>query len=91
MFLYIFQIVVNSRYARPTIRKYGFKIEDTGFMYLIETPTNVRIQWFHTTGVLVIELNATSDPKSMGLCGKQTQSPLLLAVAGSSFNWCLWL
>ncbi|KAJ6665054.1 hypothetical protein lerEdw1_005285 [Lerista edwardsae] len=63
------KIVVNSRYAWPTIRKYGFKIEDTGFMYLIETPTHVRIQWFHTTGVMVIELNATSDPKAMGLCG----------------------
>ncbi|XP_062974484.1 otogelin [Elgaria multicarinata webbii] len=63
------KIAVNSRYAWPTIRKYGFKIEDTGFMYTIETPANIRIQWFHTTGVMVIELNATTDPKAMGLCG----------------------
>uniref|UniRef100_G1K880 Otogelin n=1 Tax=Anolis carolinensis TaxID=28377 RepID=G1K880_ANOCA len=63
------KIAVNSRYAWPTVRKYGFKIEDTGFMYFIETPTNIKIQWFHTTGVMVIEFNATSVPKSMGLCG----------------------
>nr|XP_056707924.1 otogelin [Euleptes europaea] len=63
------KIAVNSRYAWPTVRKYGFKIEDTGFMYFIETPTSIRIQWFHTTGVMVIELNATSVPKANGLCG----------------------
>ncbi|XP_061466216.1 otogelin isoform X3 [Rhineura floridana] len=62
-------IAVNSRYAWPTVRKYGFKIEDNGFMYIIETPTNIRIQWFHTTGMMVIELNTTNDPKAMGLCG----------------------
>uniref|UniRef100_A0ACB8G3D6 Uncharacterized protein n=1 Tax=Sphaerodactylus townsendi TaxID=933632 RepID=A0ACB8G3D6_9SAUR len=63
------KIAVNSRYAWPTVRKYGFKIEDTGFMYLIETPTSIRIQWFHNTGVMVIELNATSNSKANGLCG----------------------
>uniref|UniRef100_K7FTZ5 Otogelin n=1 Tax=Pelodiscus sinensis TaxID=13735 RepID=K7FTZ5_PELSI len=63
------KITVNSRYAWPTVRKYGFKIEDTGFMYLIETPTNIRIQWFHSTGVLIIKSNTTSEPKALGLCG----------------------
>nr|XP_060610964.1 otogelin [Anolis sagrei ordinatus] len=63
------KIAVNSRYAWPTVRKYGFKIEDTGFMYFIETPTNIKIQWFHTTGLMVIEFNATRVQKSMGLCG----------------------
>ncbi|XP_054825974.1 otogelin [Eublepharis macularius] len=63
------KIAVNSRYAWPTVRKYGFKIEDTGFMYFIETPTSIKIQWFHTTGLMVIQLNATSDPKANGLCG----------------------
>ncbi|XP_074853854.1 otogelin [Carettochelys insculpta] len=63
------KITINSRYAWPTVRKYGFKIEDTGFMYLIETPTNMKIQWFHSTGVLIIELNTTSEPKPLGLCG----------------------
>uniref|UniRef100_A0A670XNK2 Otogelin n=1 Tax=Pseudonaja textilis TaxID=8673 RepID=A0A670XNK2_PSETE len=63
------KIVVNSKYAWPTVKKYGFKIEDTGFMYLIKTPTNTKIQWFHNTGMMIIEYNATSDKKTMGLCG----------------------
>uniref|UniRef100_A0A8C3HX01 Otogelin n=1 Tax=Chrysemys picta bellii TaxID=8478 RepID=A0A8C3HX01_CHRPI len=63
------KITVNSRYAWPTVRKYGFKIEDTGFMYTIETPTNIRIQWFHSTGMVIIESNTTSEPKVLGLCG----------------------
>uniref|UniRef100_A0A8C0GJ61 Otogelin n=1 Tax=Chelonoidis abingdonii TaxID=106734 RepID=A0A8C0GJ61_CHEAB len=63
------KITVNSRYAWPTVRKYGFKIEDTGFMYVIETPTNIRIQWFHSTGMMIIESNTTSEPKVLGLCG----------------------
>uniref|UniRef100_A0A8C5S979 Otogelin n=1 Tax=Laticauda laticaudata TaxID=8630 RepID=A0A8C5S979_LATLA len=63
------KIVVNSKYAWPTVKKYGFKIEDTGFMYLIKTPTNTKIQWFHNTGMMIIEHNATSDKKTMGLCG----------------------
>uniref|UniRef100_A0A8C8SMQ0 Otogelin n=1 Tax=Pelusios castaneus TaxID=367368 RepID=A0A8C8SMQ0_9SAUR len=63
------RITVNSRYAWPTVRKYGFKIEDTGFTYVIETPTNIRIQWFHSTGVVIIESNTTSEPKPVGLCG----------------------
>lgn len=64
--------MINSKYAWPTIKKYGFKIEDTGFMYLIKTPTNTKIQWFHNTGMMIIEHNATSDQKTMGLCGKLT-------------------
>lgn len=41
-------------------------------MYLIKTPTNTKIQWFHNTGMMIIEHNATSDQKTMGLCGKLT-------------------
>ncbi|XP_053305200.1 otogelin [Spea bombifrons] len=63
------KVTVNSRYAWPMIRKYGYKIVDTGNMYLIDTPTNVKIQWFHSTGLMIIESNATSKPTSMGLCG----------------------
>ncbi|KGL77287.1 Otogelin, partial [Tinamus guttatus] len=61
--------VVNSRIAWPTIRKYGYKIKDSGFKYAIETPTNIRIQWFHNTGVMIIEFNRTREPKALGLCG----------------------
>ncbi|XP_075692908.1 otogelin [Rhinoderma darwinii] len=63
------KVVVNSRNAWPMVRKYGYKIVDTGHMYLIDTPSDVKIQWFHSTGLMIIESNSTSKPTSMGLCG----------------------
>ncbi|XP_010118204.1 PREDICTED: otogelin, partial [Chlamydotis macqueenii] len=63
------KITVNSRSAWPTVRKYGYKIEDSGFKYAVETPTKIRIQWFHNTGVMIIEVNSTQEPRALGLCG----------------------
>ncbi|NXN80297.1 OTOG protein, partial [Bombycilla garrulus] len=63
------KITVNSRSAWPTVRKYGYKVEDSGFKYAVETPTKIRIQWFHDTGVMIIELNSTREPRALGLCG----------------------
>ncbi|XP_069624287.1 otogelin [Ranitomeya imitator] len=63
------KVAVNSRNAWPMVRKYGYKIVDTGNMYLIDTPSAVQIQWFHSTGLMIIESNSTSKPSSMGLCG----------------------
>ncbi|NWS36559.1 OTOG protein, partial [Polioptila caerulea] len=63
------KITVNSRSAWPTVRKYGYKIEDSGFKYAVETPTKIKIQWFHNTGVMIIELNSTREPGALGLCG----------------------
>ncbi|NXF16921.1 OTOG protein, partial [Rhodinocichla rosea] len=63
------KITVNSRSAWPTVRKYGYKVEDSGFKYAVETPTKIRIQWFHNTGVMIIELNNTREPRALGLCG----------------------
>ncbi|XP_075044607.1 otogelin [Mixophyes fleayi] len=63
------KVAVNSRKAWPMVRKYGYKIVDTGNMYLIDTPSNVKIQWFHSTGLMIIESNSTSKPTAMGLCG----------------------
>ncbi|RLW10114.1 hypothetical protein DV515_00002473 [Chloebia gouldiae] len=63
------KITVNSRSAWPTVRKYGYKVEDSGFKYAVETPTKIRIQWFHNTGVMIIELNSTREPRALGLCG----------------------
>ncbi|KAM6133318.1 otogelin [Phoenicopterus ruber ruber] len=63
------KITVNSRFAWPTVRKYGYKVEDSGFKYAVETPTKIRIQWFHNTGVMIIEFNNTREPRALGLCG----------------------
>ncbi|XP_041445566.1 otogelin [Xenopus laevis] len=63
------KVAVNGRYAWPMVRKYGYKIVDTGNMYLIDTPGNVKIQWFHSSGLMIIESNSTNKLPSMGLCG----------------------
>ncbi|NWX12921.1 OTOG protein, partial [Aegotheles bennettii] len=75
------KITVNSRFAWPTIRKYGYKVEDSGFKYAVETPTKIRIQWFHSTGVMIIEFNRTKEPKGLGLCGfcdRSSENDLML-------------
>ncbi|KAM9278150.1 otogelin [Morus bassanus] len=63
------KITVNARFAWPTVRKYGYKVEDSGFKYAVETPTKIRIQWFHSTGVMIIEFNSTREARALGLCG----------------------
>nr|XP_033784676.1 otogelin [Geotrypetes seraphini] len=63
------RVTVNSKQAWPTVIKHGYKVVDTGNMYVIDTPTNVRIQWFHSTGLMVIHSNATSKSAATGLCG----------------------
>ncbi|XP_060714805.1 otogelin [Tachysurus vachellii] len=64
------RVYVNSRYATPRLKKYGFEILDTGNMYLIWTPAGLKIQWFHSTGMMVIETETHANKLStMGLCG----------------------
>ncbi|MBN3324021.1 OTOG protein, partial [Atractosteus spatula] len=64
------RLYVNSRYARPRFKKHGFEVLDTGNMYLIRTPTGLKIQWFHSTGMMIIETETSSNKlNTMGLCG----------------------
>ncbi len=61
---------MNSRYAKPRFKKFGFEILDTGNMYLIRSPAGLKIQWFHTTGMMVIEMDSYNNRlPTMGLCG----------------------
>ncbi|XP_049903117.1 otogelin [Epinephelus moara] len=64
------RLYVNSRYAKPRFKKFGFEIYDTGNMYLIRSPTGLKLQWYHSTGMMVIDSDSSS-PKlhTMGLCG----------------------
>ncbi|CAL8243638.1 unnamed protein product [Lota lota] len=64
------RLYVNSRYAKPRFRKFGFEILDTGNMYLIRSPSGLKLQWFHSTGMMVIETESSSNKlPTMGLCG----------------------
>uniref|UniRef100_A0A3P9KE54 Otogelin n=1 Tax=Oryzias latipes TaxID=8090 RepID=A0A3P9KE54_ORYLA len=48
-------------------KKFGFEIYDTGNMYLIRSPAGLKLQWYHSTGMMVIETD--SKVPTMGLCG----------------------
>ncbi|KAM8877816.1 otogelin [Synchiropus picturatus] len=64
------RLYVNSRYAKPRFKKFGFEIYDTGNMYLIRSPAGISLQWYHTTGMMVIGSdNSRSKLPTRGLCG----------------------
>uniref|UniRef100_A0A8C7GE24 Otogelin n=1 Tax=Oncorhynchus kisutch TaxID=8019 RepID=A0A8C7GE24_ONCKI len=64
-------LVINRLQRRVSLfKKFGFEILDTGNMYLIRTPAGLKLQWFHSTGMLVIETESyNSKLPTMGLCG----------------------
>ncbi|CAB1460221.1 unnamed protein product [Pleuronectes platessa] len=62
------RLYVNTRYAKPRFKKYGFEIYDTGNMYLIRSPAGLKLQWYHSTGMMVIDSSSNKLP-TMGLCG----------------------
>eukprot|EP00062_Callorhinchus_milii_P019147 gi/632973492/ref/XP_007903181.1/ PREDICTED: otogelin-like protein [Callorhinchus milii] len=68
---------VNSRHARLPFTKLGFHIVDTGTMYLIHTPAGVTIQWYRSTGIIVLEFGLPSNRtiSTKGLCGCCNGSP----------------
>uniref|UniRef100_A0A3Q1CNI4 Otogelin n=1 Tax=Amphiprion ocellaris TaxID=80972 RepID=A0A3Q1CNI4_AMPOC len=54
----------------PRFKKYGFEIYDTGNMYLIRSPSGLKLQWYHSTGMMVIDTDSSSNKlHTMGLCG----------------------
>ncbi|XP_054472213.1 otogelin [Anoplopoma fimbria] len=64
------RLYVNSRYAKPRFKKFGFEIYDTGNMYLIRSPAGLRLQWYHSTGMMVIDTDSSGTKlHTMGLCG----------------------
>ncbi|XP_039991611.1 otogelin [Xiphias gladius] len=64
------RLYINSRYAKPRFKKYGFEIYDTGNMYLIRSPAGLKLQWYHSTGMMVIDTDSPSHKlPTMGLCG----------------------
>uniref|UniRef100_A0A6Q2ZQM3 Otogelin n=1 Tax=Esox lucius TaxID=8010 RepID=A0A6Q2ZQM3_ESOLU len=55
---------------------FGFEVLDTGNMYLIRTPAGLSLQWFHSTGMMVIETESYDNKlPTMGLCGHCDGNP----------------
>uniref|UniRef100_A0A3B3RBH6 Otogelin n=1 Tax=Paramormyrops kingsleyae TaxID=1676925 RepID=A0A3B3RBH6_9TELE len=76
------QVLVNRLQRRvgvsvfPRFKKNGFEVLDTGNMYLIRTPAGLKMQWFHSTGMMVIETDGYNNKlPTMGLCGCCDGSP----------------
>uniref|UniRef100_A0A8C2YUV7 Otogelin n=1 Tax=Chinchilla lanigera TaxID=34839 RepID=A0A8C2YUV7_CHILA len=63
------KVIVDSQAVRPPVSRYGFQIEDTGHMYVIRTPSNIQIQWLHSSGLMIVEASKASKSQGRGLCG----------------------
>ncbi|XP_066579842.1 otogelin-like protein [Amia ocellicauda] len=65
------KVSVNFINARLPFTRQNLHIDDTGTMYLIKTPGGVSIQWYHSTGIIVLQYSPPSNTTSgtQGLCG----------------------
>ncbi|XP_017528163.3 otogelin isoform X1 [Manis javanica] len=63
------KVIVDSQLVGPPMSRHGFRIEDTGHMYVIRTPSHIQIQWLHSSGLMILEASKTSEAQGRGLCG----------------------
>ncbi|KAJ1161964.1 hypothetical protein NDU88_002444 [Pleurodeles waltl] len=65
------KVEVNSLFQPLPFSKNGLCIQDTGAMYVINTPAGVSIKWAHVTGIIDIQygLHSNTSTKTEGLCG----------------------
>ncbi|KAM5248567.1 otogelin [Ctenodactylus gundi] len=63
------KVIVDSQAVWPPVSRYGFRIEDTGHTYVIRTPSNIQIQWLHSSGLMILEASKASKIQGQGLCG----------------------
>lgn len=61
---------MDSQLVRPPVSRHGFRIEDTGHMYVIHTPSHIQIQWLHSSGLMILEASKASEAQGHGLCGE---------------------
>ncbi|XP_048463275.1 otogelin-like protein [Rhincodon typus] len=71
------RLSINSRFSYTPFRRFDFEIIDTGNMYTIMTPAGIHIQWFHNTGIMVIDTGTSNtNLATMGLCGHCDGNPI---------------
>ncbi|XP_052630474.1 otogelin-like protein isoform X7 [Harpia harpyja] len=65
------KVVVDSVIQSLPFSKEGLSIQDTGAMYVINTPAGISIKWAHVTGIIDIQygLHSNTSMKTEGLCG----------------------
>ncbi|XP_036375556.1 otogelin-like protein [Megalops cyprinoides] len=71
------KVSVNFINARLPFTRQSLHIDDTGTMYVIHTPGGVSIQWYHSTGIIVLQYTApyNTSTGTRGLCGCCDGSP----------------
>ncbi|XP_010014448.1 PREDICTED: otogelin-like protein [Nestor notabilis] len=65
------KVVVDSVIQPLPFSKEGLSIQDTGAMYVVNTPAGISIKWAHITGIIDIQygLHSNTSMKTEGLCG----------------------
>lgn len=64
------QVSVNQITARLPLTRQNLHIDDTGTMYIINTPGGINIKWYHSTGIMVLQYTAPDNTSTRGLCGQ---------------------
>uniref|UniRef100_A0A3B4UGN6 Otogelin like n=1 Tax=Seriola dumerili TaxID=41447 RepID=A0A3B4UGN6_SERDU len=65
------KVTMNYRPVRLPFSHHSLYVEDTGSMYLIHTPGGVSMQWYHSTGIMVLQYITPHNASvpTRGLCG----------------------
>uniref|UniRef100_A0A8C3NN21 Uncharacterized protein n=1 Tax=Geospiza parvula TaxID=87175 RepID=A0A8C3NN21_GEOPR len=65
------KVVVDSEIQPLPFSRGGLSIQDTGAMYVVNTPGGISIKWAHVTGIIDIQygLHSNTTRKTQGLCG----------------------
>ncbi|XP_054044370.1 otogelin-like protein [Rissa tridactyla] len=71
------KVVVDSVIQSLPFSKEGLSIQDTGAMYVVNTPAGISIKWAHVTGIIDIQygLHSNTSMKTEGLCGACNGDP----------------
>ncbi|XP_048158275.1 otogelin-like protein isoform X1 [Corvus hawaiiensis] len=65
------KVIVDSVIQPLPFSKEGLSVQDTGAMYVVNTPAGISIKWAHLTGIIDIQygLHSNTSRKTEGLCG----------------------
>ncbi|XP_042323917.1 LOW QUALITY PROTEIN: otogelin-like protein [Sceloporus undulatus] len=72
------KVVVDAVIQSLPFLKHGLCIQDTGAMYVINTPAGINIKWAHVTGIIDIQygFHSNTSTKTEGLCGVCNGDPV---------------
>ncbi|XP_026654072.2 otogelin-like protein isoform X1 [Zonotrichia albicollis] len=65
------KVVVDSEIQPLPFSREGLNVQDTGAMYVVNTPGGISIKWAHVTGIIDIQygLHPNTTRRTEGLCG----------------------